>query len=186
MAVLLAVRIGEAANPGPWPEDAICLKAGGWKTIGDGKGLGEPPRRGQHGSTTSPFDGPEIQETDDEDYTHPLEADGGLGNWSTAPPSEADLHSCYSDAEADDDGGCTPPAIGRDDGTGGSLAAHGGYDFYPSTMFNGAKAGYCFKLGHLGLGYYLDGELDVGLGIGRPKAYASQNAVVISLVDCIS
>ncbi len=86
VAVLLALRIGEAANPGPWPGDAISLEAGGWKAVGDGRGLSEAPRSGRYGSTTSPFDDPELQETDDDDYAHLLEADGPLGDWSTAPP----------------------------------------------------------------------------------------------------
>ncbi len=181
IAVLLAVRIGEAANPGPWPEDAIGLEAGGWKAVGDGRGLSAAPQPGR----TSPFDDPDLQETDDDDCARLLLDDGPLGAWSTAPPSEGDLHEYHSDVETCGDGEGTSYPTGCDGSVGGTSAAGGGRDFYPSATFGGAKAGYCFKLGHLGLGYYLDDGRNIGPGVEQPRAYANRSAVVISLADCI-
>ncbi len=159
-------RLGEASNPGPY-----------WQVNGDILSAAqEGPARRKH---TSDFDDPDGE-------CYPPEGDE-YGGWGllgqctvvpSGPPSEADLVDITTEAEME-----------HEDISGDPVREH----VNPAPYFIGAKEfcgpqhGRVFKLGELGLGYYLDVLGEFGRMAGATQARgvasctASRVAVKISL-----
>lgn len=95
------------------------------------------------------------------------------GDATEAPSSAASQHEEHAEVadgaavnKADSlsrDAMCSSRQGSRD---GGALAAAAG-DFNPATSFDGARPGYAFKLGDVGLGYYLDAGSSSGSTGGK-------------------
>lgn len=161
-----------AAAPDGVGEGGVLLCDVGVDTAGVGAPEAAEAVAGEATAAAATGDSPRQQEAAgvEQQETNAAEQEPQLldGPSPAAPPAASSSHSAAAAAATEEAVGVKGEAA--EEAAGGEEGAD---DFVPAGSFAGARPGYAFKLGELGMGYYLDGCAARGAASPTPEVAAA-------------